>query len=95
VTASARAASATQTAGLAVEDIEFNPSAPLVENVVEQTANVPEAHLPPIDYQGLYSMDTSLNWMDGLDGGYTGSFGSMMDLDQDWDTFFFPEVGDH
>ncbi|KAK5044751.1 hypothetical protein LTR84_010525 [Exophiala bonariae] len=95
VAASAKIASATQTTSASFGGMEFNSSAPLVENVMEQTSNIPEAHLPLIDYQGLYSMDASLNWMSDAAGGYTGSFGVMMDLDQDWDAFFFPEVGDH
>ncbi|KEF58769.1 uncharacterized protein A1O9_03612 [Exophiala aquamarina CBS 119918] len=52
-----------------------------------------QADLPTIEYQGLYSMESNPNWMMDAPGLYTESFSSMMDLDQDWDTFLYPELG--
>lgn len=43
---------------------------------------------PMIDYQGLYSMDTVVDWQNDNAGMDTNPFGQMMDLDQDWGNFF-------
>jgi len=54
-----------------------------------------EAGPPAIEYQGLYSMDPNTNWLADASGLYTDSFSSMMDLDQDWDTFLYPGLADN
>lgn len=94
VTSNARDASPTQKTSVPFEDMELQASAPFVTDVCEPTTNTTEAHLPILDYQGLYSMDTIMNWQTNSAGLYTGSFSSMMDLDQDWETLFFPELGE-
>lgn len=72
------------------ENMESYPTASVPDSF-QPTTDTAGAHLPIIDYQGLYSMDTSMNWMMDANGPYAGSFGSMLDLDQDWEMFFYPD----
>lgn len=72
------------------ENMESYPAAS-IPGSLEPTTDTVETHLPTIDYQGLYSMDASMNWMMDANGPYAGSFGSMLDLDQDWEMFFYPD----
>jgi hypothetical protein len=73
----------------AFENVERDPAGNLSETLEAMDATI-VANLPTIDYQGLYSMDSSTNWITDGSGLYAGSFGSMMDLDQNWDAFFYP-----
>lgn len=69
--------------------------APISHETLGAMVDAMEADLPTIEYQGLYSMESNTNWLADASGLCIDSFSSMMDLDQDWDTFFYQGLGEN